>query len=92
MKKIVGLFSVALIVISCGDANDGNALTDTSTTIPPDTALLNERAGDSAGTINRNTGSYPADSASVKKNDVRSSSSAYPDGRGVQKGGDSSRQ
>ena len=88
MKKIVGLFSVALIMISCGDANDGNAQTDTSTTIPPDTALLNG----SAGTINTGTGSYPADSADIKTNDVRSSSSAYPDGRGVQKGGDSSRQ
>lgn len=88
MKKIVGLLSVGLILLSCGDANDGNAQTDTSTTIPPDTALLNG----SAGTINSNVGSTTADSANVMKNDVRSSSSAYPDGRGVQKSGDSSRQ
>jgi hypothetical protein len=62
---------------------------------------MNNGATDTAANINTNTGTYSRDSGNYtstgdsslpKKNDVRSSSSAYPDGRGAKKAGDSSRQ
>ncbi len=92
MKNYIVAIAVSIGMWSCSDANDGDPTTDTSTTIPPDPAVMNGGTMDTASTINTNTGTYSADSASRsgdsslnKKNNVRSSSSAYPDGRGAKK-------
>jgi hypothetical protein len=72
MKK--NLFAVSLLVlfISCSDATDGDASTDT-TTMTIDTAVQNSAMTDTANHVNRNTGVYPRDTVLGKKNDVRSS-------------------
>jgi len=82
MKKWLFALAITVGLASCSDATDGNPATDTSTTIPPDTALL-KGPSDTGGTINTNTGSYTTDTVNEKKNDVRSSKSAYPDGSGT---------
>lgn len=82
MKKLIMIASIVGLT-ACGGANDGNPNTDTTTTLPPDTSELNNVGVDTAGNINTNTGTYYSDTSSQKKSDVRSSSSAYPDGRGV---------
>jgi hypothetical protein len=101
MKKFLSGIVISLSLVSCGGANDGDPTTDTSTTLPADPAVMNNGATDTATNINTNTGTYSRDSGNYtstgdsslpKKNDVRSSSSAYPDGRGAKKAGDSSRQ
>ncbi len=97
MKKIIAAACISLILWSCGGAaNDGDPATDTSTTIPSDPAVTNPGSG--ATTINSNvnsdTGAHPNDMDTTlrPKNDIRSSSSAYPDGRGVKAKKDSARQ
>lgn len=82
MKKYM-IIGCMIGLTACGGANDGDADTDTTTTLPPDTSELSNSAVDTAGNINTNTGTYYSDTSGQKKNDVRSSSSAYPDGRGV---------
>ncbi len=79
MKNWIYAIGITLILVSCSDATDGDPATDTSTTIPPDTAVM-KGLNDDGGTINTNTGSYSTDSVNKKKSDVRSSSSAYPNG------------
>ncbi len=80
-------------MMGCGGAaNDGDPTTDTSSMIPPDTGVMNSGATDTAAMINSNTGAYPTDTGgTMKKPDTRSSSSAYPDGKGG-KARDTSRQ
>lgn len=92
MKNFFSAIAVSTVLLSCGGANDGDPATDTSTTIPPDPAIMNENINDTAANINTNTGTYPTDSGTIKKNDVRSSSSAYPDGRSGKNIKDSSRE
>ncbi len=84
MKKTMIAIAIVSGIISCGDANDGNAATDTTSTIPVDTAVLKNDPTDT-GQFNTNTGTFSTDTGMQKKNDVRSSSSAYPDVRGVRK-------
>lgn len=90
MKNYIVAIAVSIGLWSCSDANDGDPTTDTSTTIPPDPAVMNGGTMDTAGNINTNTGTYSLDSNSRsgdtslnKKTNTRSSSSAYPDGRGA---------
>ena len=92
MKTLMTAMALAFGLISCGGANDGNPNTDTTTTMPVDTAVINSNAGDTAKQINTNTGTYSTDTGSNKKTDVRSSSSAYPDGKGEKTIKDSPRQ
>ena len=93
MKKIVASLSIVFILAGCGgDANDGDPLTDTSSTIPPDTAVMNSTATDTSATINSNVGTQGMDTALGSKSNVRSSGSAYPDGKGVSKTGDTTKQ
>ncbi len=91
MKRFMVIGCVVSLT-ACGGANDGNPDTDTTSTLPPDTSLLNNVGVDTAGNINTNTGTYYSDTTAQKKNDVRSSSSAYPDGRGIKPTGKDSGQ
>jgi hypothetical protein len=91
MKKIISLFSVALILISCSGATDGDANTDT-TTLTIDTGGLNA-PNDTANHVNTNTGEYPKDSTTgVGKTDIRSSSPTDPKSRSTTPGSDTSRK
>ena len=92
MKRLMTAMALSFGLISCGGANDGNPNTDTTTTMPVDTAVMNSNAGDTATQINTNTGTYSTDTGNNKKTDVRSSSSAYPDGQGKKTSKDSARQ
>ena len=82
MKKLIIIASIVGLT-ACGGANDGDAATDTTTTLPPDTSETMNAGMDTAGNINTNTGTYYSDTTGQNKNDVRASGSAYPDGRGV---------
>ena len=81
MKKTMITIAIVWGLISCGGANDGDAATDTTSTIPVDTAVLKNDPTDTTQ-INTNTGTYSTDTNAQKKNDVRSSSSAYPGWQG----------
>lgn len=72
MKRMVFGMAMVLFFASCGNATDGDATTDT-TTLPVDTGGSNA-ANDTADHINTSTGTYPGDSATNFKGDVRSSS------------------
>lgn len=82
MQKLIILTLVAGLT-ACGGANDGDAATDTTTTLPPDTSEMRNAGTDTAGNINTNTGTYYTDTSGQKKSDVRSSKSAYADGKGA---------
>ena len=82
MKKLI-IIGLVVGLNACGGANDGDAATDTTTTLPPDTSEITNIGVDTAGNINTNTGTYYSDTSGQNKTDVRSSGSAYPDGRGV---------
>lgn len=91
MKKIVSLFSVAILLISCSGATDGDANTDTTTLII-DTGGLNA-PNDTANHVNTNTGEYPKDTLTPSgKTDVRSSSATDPKSRSTTPGSDTSRK
>jgi hypothetical protein len=91
MKNIIAIGFI-LSLTACGGANDGNPNTDTTSSLPPDTSVMNNMGIDTANNINTSTGTYYNDTTAQRKNDVRSSSSAYPDGRGVTPGGKDSSQ
>jgi|GEM_PF-2470896 len=78
MKRIFFGAGVVIALVSCGNATDGDASTDT-TSMPIDTAATSGAIMDPGASINRNTGSYPQDSAS--RTDVRSSSPSNPGSR-----------
>lgn len=80
MKKLAFGCVLSCALLSCSDANDGNANTDT-TVLPVDTNEM-KSGTDTTSHINTNTGTYPTDTTQAKKADVRSSTSAYPDGSG----------
>lgn len=82
MNKLI-ISGLIVFLTACGGANDGDAGTDTTTTLPPDTSEIMNAGVDTAGNINTNTGTYNSDTSGQNKTDVRSSGSAYPDGRGV---------
>jgi hypothetical protein len=87
MKKFLSLFSVAVILISCSGATDGDPNTDT-TTLTIDTGGLNP-----TNHVNTNTGEYPKDTVSiVDKTDVRSSTGTDPKSRATTRGNDTSRK
>lgn len=88
MKKFILILA---IIYGCGGANDGNSNTDTTSTIPPDTNVLNSNAGDTATTINTKTGTYTRDTLN-QKSDVRSSSPTTSGSRSSTKGADSVKQ
>jgi hypothetical protein len=67
MKKLFVMFFSAVALISCSNATDGDAKTDT-TTMPIDTGGLN----DTSNHVNSNTSGYPTDTAGART-DVRSS-------------------
>jgi hypothetical protein len=81
MKRILLVAGTAMVIASCGGANDGDATTDT-TSMPIDTALMNNNPN--ASNINTNTGSYPQDSSA--QSDVRSSSASDPKSRNTTSG------
>ena len=58
MKKVLSIAAVVLVLTSCGGANDGDATTDTTSTLPMDPAINSPVAADSIS----NTGIYPNDS------------------------------
>ena len=76
MKRILFAAGTAILIASCGGANDGDATTDT-TSMPIDTGMMNNNPNTS--NINTNTGSYPQDSSA--QSDVRSSSASDPKSR-----------
>lgn len=79
MKRILATASVVFALMSCGNATDGDPDTDT-TTLTIDTGGI-EAPMDTANHINTNTGTYPGDSMTNAKGDVRSSSSTNPGSR-----------
>lgn len=79
MKRISIAVLGLCFLISCGNATDGDANTDT-TTLTVDTGGLNN-PNDTADHVNTETGEYPRDTMTNVKPDVRSSSSSSPDGR-----------
>lgn len=85
MKKIVLAIGMGIVVMSCGNAAlDGDPKTDT-TTLPVDTGAMDARY-DTAQHVNTNTGTYPGDSATNTKGDVRSSSPSAPGSRSTTPG------
>jgi hypothetical protein len=92
MKKILSLFSVAVILISCSAATDGDPNTDTTTLII-DTGGLNA-PNDTANHVNTNTGEYPKDTltTTTNKTDVRSSTGTDPKSRSSTPGNDTTRK
>ena len=76
MKRSAFLLLVAFAT-GCGDANDGDANTDT-TAMPVDTAVISPL--DTAKHINTNTGTYPGDTMNASAPGTGSSPSS-PDSR-----------
>jgi hypothetical protein len=91
MRKSILVLGVIFSLYGCGGANDGNPNTDTTSTIPVDTNVLNSKAGDTATTFNTNTGTYTRDTLN-RKSDVRSSSPTNSGSRVTTKGADSVKQ
>jgi hypothetical protein len=76
MKTLIISFVTAMILLSCGNANDGDANTDT-TTLSIDTGGLNN-PNDTANHVNTNTGTYPKDSLMPGKTDVKTPNTSTP--------------
>ena len=78
MKRIFYTAGVVIALMSCGNATDGDAKTDT-TTMPVDTAAQNNAGMDTGTNINTNTGSYSTtDTAGMRKPDVNASTATDP--------------
>ena len=90
MKKILSLFTAAIVLISCSGATDGDPNTDT-TTLTIDTGGLHS-PDDTTDHINTNTGEYPKDTISGGKTDVRSSTGTDPKSRSTTPGNDTTRK
>lgn len=61
MKLLLTGAIATMILLSCNNANDGDAASDT-TSMPMDTAVMNS-GSDTAAQFNTNTGTMPADSS-----------------------------
>jgi hypothetical protein len=86
MKKIFFAIGIGSVLASCGNAAlDSDPTTDT-TTLPVDTGAR-DAINDTANHINTNTGTYPGDSMTNTKGDVRSSSPSAPGSRNTTPGG-----
>jgi hypothetical protein len=91
MKKLLSIFSVAIILFSCSAATDGDPNTDT-TTLTIDTGGLNA-PDDTANHVNTNTGEYPKDTATRGgKTDVNSSTGTDPKSRSTTPGSDTTKK
>jgi len=84
MKQVLTTALVVFTLMSCGNATDGDAKTDT-TNFPADTGGTMAPA-DTANHINTSTGTYPGDSMTNTKSDVRSSSPSSPGSRSTTPG------
>jgi hypothetical protein len=78
MKRIFYLAGMVVALMSCSNATDGNAKTDT-TTMPVDTVAQSNMGMDTATTINTNTGSRSTtETAGMRKPDVNASTATDP--------------
>lgn len=85
MKTTIFCALLALALVRCGNALDGDAKTDT-TTLVRDTGNASA-VNDTATHVNSNIGETPRDTMTQNtKGDVRSSSSANPSGRATTTG------
>ena len=92
MKTTIFCALLALALVRCGNATDGDARTDT-TNLMVDTGAASA-VHDTATHVNTSSGEYPNDTMSQqnRKGDVRSSSPSNPAGRGTTPGNDTARQ
>ncbi|RYZ19525.1 MAG: hypothetical protein EOO16_19680 [Chitinophagaceae bacterium] len=92
MKTTIFCALLALALVRCGNATDGDARTDT-TTLMVDTGAASA-VNDTATHVNTSTGEYPNDTMAQHnvKGDVRSSSPSNPSSRGTTPGNDTMRQ
>ncbi|RYY64941.1 MAG: hypothetical protein EOO12_08315 [Chitinophagaceae bacterium] len=92
MKTTIFCALLALALVRCGNATDGDARTDT-TTLMVDTGAASA-VNDTATHVNTSTGEYPNDTMAQHnvKGDVRSSSPSNPSSRSATPGNDTTRQ
>jgi hypothetical protein len=78
MKRILYTAGFVATLMSCSNATDGDATTDT-TTMPVDTAAVNNAGMDTGTNVNTNTGSYSTtETAGMRKPDVNASTATDP--------------
>ena len=84
MKMLLTGAVATMILLSCNNANDGDATTDT-TNMPMDTAVINSAPGDTAAQFNTQQGPYNRDSSladtSSSPTTTQSSSGTNPGSR-----------
>ena len=90
MKRILYVSGFAIVLVSCSNATDGSAQTDT-TTMPVDTVMQNNAGMDTSTTINSNTGSQSTtDTAGMRKPDINAPTGTDPKSRKTTQGAERS--